>query len=501
MRYILTPKEMIEADKQAIEEFGIPSAILMENAARSASEFIDNIAKNSHLKSNRVLIICGSGNNGGDGFALARHLYNLNYNVKVYKFGNIDKMSEETKTNLMIIKNLGLSIENMDTMTDVEKLQNNYDVIIDSMIGIGGSENLRGILPTILRRINTFDGIKIAIDVPTGMNAKNGYTSPDCFKADHTITMFAEKAGFHRNAGMKYPGKIHIAYLGINQEIVEKKAKIRAYNQNEIKTILKQRERVSSKFDYGRALIIAGSKNMPGAAALTANAAISSGAGLVELCSPEIHSAVKPEVLSTRITFEDKDGLLDTLNKSLKKANSIAIGPGLGDKPEVIDFLKDWINLIPVDIPIVIDADGLKAIDKDSKLRQNIILTPHTGEFSNLIETHRKQIEPLSHEYAIEWAEKLNCIIHLKHIPSVTTNGKHSYWTLNGNPGMATAGSGDVLTGIIVALLAQGLEPMQATSLASYIHASAGDFYAREYPQHTMTAGDIIDKLKYVFDN
>lgn len=501
MLNILTPKEMYAVDSYSINQYGIPSAILMENAARSSAIFINQIILEHNLKNSRIIIICGSGNNGGDGFALARHLFD-NFSVKCLWFGDIDKMSNETKTNFIAAKNFGIDLIKIETEESLNNIDFSCDVLIDSMIGVGGSENIRGIALSVLQKIKGMSALKIAIDAPTGLNTETGLAGEFCFQADYTITMFAIKTGMLLNDGLEVCGKIQIANLGSPTKVVKDYSIISVLEKEELEKILPKRKKKSSKFDYGRVLIIAGSRKYPGAAAITANAAIKSGAGLVELCTNYLHPAVLPEVIPNFLD-ENEFGCIDDTRHNLElilekaeKSNAIAIGPGISDNEYSLNLCSQVLKEVNKEIPVVIDADALRIISKDSILRKNIILTPHCGEFSRITGIERKEVEISAHNLAKEWADKFGCIVHIKNVPSITSDGSSSYWNIYGNPGMATGGSGDVLTGIIVSLLSQGLEPLLATAAASFIHSQAGDKYAEKFSERTLTASGLIEMIR-----
>jgi NAD(P)H-hydrate epimerase len=242
---------------------------------------------------------------------------------------------------------------------------------------------------------------------------------------------------------------------------------------------------------------------MPGAAALTANAAIKSGAGLVYLMTPKIHPSIRPEIIPTLLPT-DNFGYVSYLAKEMileasQKADVIVFGPGLGFTDEMKQLISELLNELPEDLSILLDADAIKSIDAGRKYKRNLIITPHIGEFSILSGIPREEIYDNHSFLAEEWAQKLNCTILLKHIPSIITDGGFTVWNLGGNPGMSTAGSGDVLTGIICSLLGQGLEPLEAASVGAYLHSKAGDNYAEKYSESSLTASDIINELDNVF--
>lgn len=502
MIYVLTPEQMRIADETAIKKIGISGSILMENAAVSSAAIIEFELLENELFDPEILVLCGSGNNGGDGFAIARHLSNKGYFVDIYLIGSVSKMSQETLANYNICEKMGFNIINISNEKQLDKLRFDYDVIIDSMIGVGGSENLRGIVIPILKKVNEQISYRIAIDVPTGLNSDSGFSHPDCFNADLTTTMFAVKSGMFRNDGLNKCGIINIADLGAPPSIVENISEISILEDDDIDQLINPRKLISSKFDYGRVTVIAGSMNMPGAAALVSNSAITAGAGLVHLLSNNIHPSLLPEIMPYKVDSTSEGTIsyksYDIIKRFAEKSDVIAIGPGLGESEETFDLIRRLISDFKESKTIIIDADGIKALNMKSKLSKNIIITPHTGELALLTGISRAEIEADTNSAAIETAKELSCTVHLKHVPSVTTNGRHSYWNIYGNPGMATAGSGDVLTGIIAGLSAQNIDPMYSAAIGSYYHSKASDYFVSKYSETTLTATEIRRNLKNV---
>lgn len=511
MKIILTPNQMRKIDSIAINEFSITGSILMENAAANSSIKIKYLFQKNGIINPEVSIFCGSGNNGGDGFALARHLLNF-CSVKIYWIGDESKMSEETKQNFNICQKLGIGMIHLNNVKDCNFIDLKSDCVIDALIGVGGSENVRGIALDLLKILSNFKGLKIAIDVPTGLNSENGMASEFAFKADYTITMFAPKTGMLLNKGFDYCGKILIANLGVPISLSEGIANNFVLDWTSASMLLPKRKKISSKFDYGKVIILAGSKQYPGAAALTANSAIKSGAGLVYLLSTYFHPKILPEVIPVELK-SNADGTIsrDSMNiieDYINKADSIVVGPGLSNNLDTIELIRDILKSYGLYKKFVIDADGLRAIQPDIDLSNNICLTPHTGEFKRLIRSFDENF-PLPdnklndtvdyYEILSLLSKKIDSVIHLKWVPSITSNGKKFYWNLSGNPGMATGGSGDVLSGIIGALLAQGMDTLEGTALASFIHSKAGDFAAKLISINSISASDIMNFIPIIF--
>jgi NAD(P)H-hydrate epimerase len=370
------------------------------------------------------------------------------------------------------------------------------------MIGVGGTEDLKGRVVDLLEAISDSDVIKIAIDSPTGLNTETGFAHENAFLADLTVTMYAEKIGMYLNEGPKVCGEIVTAELGAPASIIQDISRNSILDLEDISALMPLRKKVSSKFDYGKSLIIAGSRDMPGAAALVPNACIVAGSGLVYLLTPNVHHSLYPEIIPFNVSPSDIGGFslqsLELADKLADSCNSIAIGPGMGDSEEAIEFAHKIIYKYMHSKKIIVDGDGIKAIDPKARLSNNVVLTPHTGEFSRLTGIIRDEIERFPNKYAIEWSEKLNCVIHLKAHPSVTAFSGKAVINPYGNPGMATAGSGDVLTGFITALSAQGLNVFESAALGSFLHSKCGDKFIKSNPALTLRATDLIDSLKNI---
>lgn len=499
---ILTPDQMRSVDAYSIQSLGVPSAILMENAARSAADYIREIIRENELDVSRILFLCASGNNGGDGFAAARRLCE-DFDIVTYWTGSRDKMSDETRVNFRAMKNLGIPTVHIESEEQIESLDFDADCIVDAALGVGGSENLRGLILPIMQKIKNIDVLKVAIDAPTGLNTETGAASEFAFDADYTITMFAVKTGMLYNRGAEVCGEILTAGLGVPSSSADDFCEIYALEQDDVYSILPERKSVSSKFDYGKVLIVAGSRQFPGAGALCANAAIKSGAGLVFLASSEISPAILPEVIPIRLPATDSGSIAlaarDALERKIDECDVLAGGPGLSDDKETIELARRLIEYAPNEKTVVVDADAIRAIDPEKKYRKNVILTPHSGEISRLTGVERKEIEAAATNFARERAEKMNCTIHLKYAPATTTDGETTYLTLAGNPGMASGGAGDVLTGMIAALAARGIPTLEAVALAAYLHARAGDVYAENFNRETLTASELIRYLQFAF--
>ncbi|MBI2793416.1 MAG: NAD(P)H-hydrate dehydratase [Ignavibacteria bacterium] len=491
MLRILSPQDVKDIDTACVDSAGIPIATLMENAATSISE----IVLVRYPEQRRILVLCGNGNNGGDGFAVARMLSEL-HTVTVAADVDEEKMSDATRANFLRIKN---SLP-MLSLREAQSVVNNVDVVIDAVFGVG----FRGSLKST--EVDWFSEIrapfKIAIDVPSGLDALTGSADEFTFCADLTISMEGLKLGMVCDRGRRVSGEVCIATIGAPLDILEMHTTAFALEQSDVRQILPERQRQTSKFDYGHVLVIAGSASMRGAAALTSHAALRAGAGLVELVTPSIHPLIPREVIATEApaTSEGTFSLqaLDILRAKIQRATAIAVGPGIGDNRESLELLVDVLNGVNERVPIVIDADGLRIVNKITTTLKHCVLTPHHREFEYVVERKGR----LSGSTCLEritasrdLAQQRKCIVHLKSHPSITTDGAKTYLTLGGNPGMATAGSGDVLTGIIAGLCAQHVPLLQAAALGAYIHAAAGDAAIRNRAPESIIAGDIVESI------
>lgn len=503
MLYILTPQEVRQADEYAIKELNIPAQILMENAARSIAELIASLISNESEESHTFSIFCGSGNNGGDGFALARHLVDYG-EVWVYWIGDNNKMSPETKMNFELLSNLDVRITHITNKKDIEEIDIYSDFVIDAMIGVGGSENLKGLVVDILKKLEDFDGTKIAVDIPTGLNSENGQAHPNTFKANYCVTMFAIKTGMVIGKGPDYCGNIIIGKLGAPNSITSKLCNSFILEKNDVLVNLPLRFRNSSKFDYGKVMVIAGSNSMPGAAALVANSAIKTGAGLVYLFSTNIHSHLLPEIIPTQLLSDDDGAIhINNIEKILEisqKMSVIAIGPGLLINNNTQSLIQEVITKRDKNIPIILDADAITPNLPKVELDNNVLITPHIGEFARMTGLSREEIatNPLLH--ANKWAKKLNCHILLKGATSIITNGQINFLNINGVPAMATAGSGDVLTGIIASLIAQGCDLLQSAIVGAYLHSMLGDYYSTKIASRGLTASKMIELIEIIYN-
>ncbi|SKA87959.1 NAD(P)H-hydrate epimerase [Caloramator quimbayensis] len=497
--YVASSKQMKEIDKRAIEEYGIPSIVLMENAAASVLKYIKK------YNASRIIVLCGTGNNGGDGFAIARLLHINGYYVSVYCFGDYNKISGDAKVNFDILNKL-----NIDVKSDIERFISeleNCDLIIDAILGTGFKGEISGKYKDAIENVNRSGKYVISVDIPSGIESDTGKASKVHIKADITVTFGCLKYGHILNEGRNSSKRVYVENISIPKSCIEDE-KIKAvtnYDKYPL-SLLKKRGIDTNKSDYGRLFIIGGSFNMSGAVCLCAKAALRTGSGLVSCVIPkgiaDRVGALVPE--ATYVLCEEKDGFIDIkkeqLDEIIQRADVIALGIGLGNSEKLIDMIEYLIENSTK--PLVIDADGLNILSRNNDILKNaksrIVITPHPGEMARLTGFSTNYINENRVKIAIDFSREYNCITLLKGSSTVVAFEDNIYINTTGNPGMATGGSGDVLTGIIASFIGQGYTPYEACILGSYIHGRAGDDAYETYG-YGLTSKDIIKFIgKYV---
>jgi ADP-dependent NAD(P)H-hydrate dehydratase / NAD(P)H-hydrate epimerase len=468
----------------------ISSIHLMERAASACFTWLQ-----TYFKINQCYtIFCGTGNNGADGLAIARMLLLAGKSVKVYILESENKV-ENLSVNLEKIQSISNYIEYIhDINASAIEIEG---VIIDALLGSGLNRPLNGRIAQLVQFINQSENTIISIDIPTGLLADEASTGDAIIRADHTISFQSYKLAFVMSENNEFIGRVHILDIGLHPHFYDETAPFfTLIDQTEISLIYKPRKQVSHKYNFGHALLYAGSKNMMGAALLCAKACLRSGAGLVTLHTEEMSQSIVQIALPEAITSTENNIAV----LSLKKA-AIGIGPGL----EISSVNKELlINLLDtLTIPQVIDATALHLLSSETSILSKpfkipIILTPHSGEFEKLFGKTSNDFEKT--ELARKKSIELNCYIILKgHHSLVACLDGTAYINSTGNAGMATAGSGDVLTGILTGLLAQGYSPKNACLLGVYLHGLAGDIAAKKISQESMIASDIIDSIGEAF--
>ncbi|WP_097015434.1 NAD(P)H-hydrate dehydratase [Anaerocolumna aminovalerica] len=512
MQKVVTSAQMKAIDSYSIEEIGIPSMVLMERAAIQ----VVNVVKQHSNPQDKILAVCGTGNNGGDGIAAARILKCEGYEATVLLVGDESKASEQAKEQLKIARNLGISILNNINISE-------YTIIIDGLLGIGLNKPVTGIYEEIIKTINSGKHLVFAVDIPSGLSADSAKPLNIAVKADYTITFGYQKVGLILYPGCEYAGEVVVADIGFPQaafDAVSKTAGISCsvYDDSDKKK-LPIRHTYSNKGTYGKVLIIAGSYNMSGACYLSAKAAYSCGAGLVKVMTVEENRVIMQQLLPEALlytysseTLQDS-GKIEEMIEQIHWATSIVIGPGIGVNPDSERLLNLAITYAKA--PLLIDADGLNILasmnrkkDEAVLLQEDIInmlpkdtlLTPHIKELSRLINMPVEEITSDLLEVADKCTINNELIFVIKDPRTVAAYKENRYINVSGNNGMATGGSGDVLTGIIGGFIAGGLSSWEAAKLGVYIHGLAGDKAAEKKGCYSMMASDIIEALPEVIE-
>ncbi len=488
---VLDKIKMQKADEYTQNELGISQGVLMERAALASYYVLKDIMP---LESAGILIICGPGNNGGDGIALARILAERDILPDVLLMG--DKMSDGLKMQTDILKKTYPEIEIMNTIPG-----NGYDVVVDAVFGVSLNRDISGIYEEAVKYINALHDIGafvMSLDLPTGVDASTGAVMNIAVKADRTVAFGAFKVGHLLFPGAMYSGEVTLKDIGIPSKVIENEADIHIFHDDEI--TLPKRMAYTNKSSYGKVLVIAGSKGMAGAAILCAESVLRSGSGMVRIYTEEsnrqiIQTALKEAIVST---YEDSFDKTE-LEKAIKWCDAIAIGPGLSRSDLAKEILLYTIEYS--DVPMVIDADALNILSSDvdvlKRAKADVIITPHLGEMERLTGISVPEISKYLISVARDFSNSYGVITVLKDARTITTSPKGDVIVnINGNNGMATAGSGDVLTGIIASIRGRGTDSFRSAAIGCAIHGRAGDLARDAMGADHMIAGDIIKYIR-----
>lgn len=492
MKYLVTAQEMKQCDKNTIEKFGMSSEVLMERAALGVVEEI----KNAGFEAEKILVVCGSGNNGGDGFAIGRLLYLQQKRVQILLVGDLEKLTKETKQQMKIAKNYGVEII-------TEFPAETFDLIVDAIFGVGIARAVEGVYYSVISKINeqAEHGAKVvAVDIPSGIHTDTGAIMNIAVKADLTVSFAYRKMGTLFYPGADYCGKVVIKDIGITLDgFGDTLPKAFTYDLVDLNKLPK-RTNFGNKGTFGKILVIAGSEGMSGAAYLCGKSAFRTGAGMVRIYTwegnREILQRILPEAMIT--TYKEAEAEHTELEKCLSWADIICLGPGLGQSELAGKILEKVLRENKK--PLVIDADGLnliaiKHIDLNEK-DYPIVITPHLGEMARLTDLEIGYIKDHIAEVAVTYAKEKRVICVLKDARTVVSWGEETFYVnSSGNNGMATAGSGDVLSGMIAGLLGQRLDGAESARLGVFLHGLAGDKAGEVLGKPAVMASDIIDYI------
>jgi NAD(P)H-hydrate epimerase len=523
---VATAEEIRSIDQIAIQEYGIPGIVLMENAGAGMVRAM--IERYEDLTGKNVVVVCGKGNNGGDGFVVARHLANQGVYPKVVLLAERSKIQGDARINLDIVDRMKIPLleaPNAESFSKVKEVISKADLIVDAILGTGLKAAVDGFYKDVIEFINNRRKILedpeigakvVAVDIPSGLSSDTGVVPGSCIQADMTVTFGLPKRSLVLYPAAAFAGKLVVVPIGIPVEAIKKVGiQVNLIEKQDAlmagfggRLFLRQPD--THKGTYGHVLVIAGSRGKTGAALMTSRSALRVGAGLVTLAVPEslndflevasfeVMTIPMPE--TSEGTFSNK--ATSVLLEAAKGKTVIALGPGLSIHPDTVELVHDLVRNTPC--PLIIDADGINALaQRPDILRQAqvpIVLTPHPGEMSRFLSVKNVQSQRI--EIAQEVAKKYGVYVVLKGARTVISypDGETAI-NVTGNPGMATGGTGDVLTGILAGLVAQGLSIPDALVVGVYLHGLAGDLAAEDKGEAGLIAGDLIEKIPYAIKN
>jgi hydroxyethylthiazole kinase-like uncharacterized protein yjeF len=506
---LVTSGEMKKLDLFTINKVGVPDSALMELAGFGV---VQKIMAKWEVESSNFLIICGKGNNGGDGYVVARHLFNKGLEVSILSLGP-EKLGKSSRINYEAAVNLDIPIYEVTSTADLMNFENiiqNSDFIIDAVFGTGLDRPITGIAREIISAVNATDCIKIAVDIPSGISADHGCVLGEhAIKADLTVTFAFPKIGQFSSPGFAYCGEIEVVDIGVVDHQETNSRRCFLLTDNWVRSNLPYRPAYGHKGTFGHTLIIAGSLGKSGAAIMASESAVSAGAGLVSVLAP--HNIIPTlmgrltEVMGCGYGTEKgsiKSDDYDQIITEMAGKRVVAIGPGIPNNEIMQEILYKIIE--NSDIPMVLDADALNLVAKKpqilKKTKAPILITPHPGEFARLLDQPIAQIQKRRIETALEFARKYEVFVLLKGARSVIASPQGEI-AVNptGNNGMASGGTGDVLTGITASFISQGLDPFTAAGIGAFLHGRAGDLAAREKGEFALKATDLIQYLPAAF--
>ncbi len=508
---ILSAESMRQVDRKAIDEFGIPSLVLMENAAIGLA---DAIAE-TYSSARGVAIFCGPGNNGGDGLALARHLAVRGYHLELCLLSGGRDFSGDSAVQLNICQNQGLSIREIgpeDSLHNAVEAARELDLVVDALFGIGLTRPLEGQYAELVEVLNRLTLPSLAVDLPSGLSGSRRDIPGPHIEADLTVTFGAPKVAHVFSPAADAVGRVAVADLGIPTELIDSaEGNLHLMVGEELASHLMPRPVASHKGDYGHVLVVAGAVGKAGAAILTARSAVRSGAGLVTAAVPDeivqtvdlgsVESMTFP-ISQTPTGGLDQEAARTVSNLSIDK-HVLAVGPGLGRDPSTEAAIRSIV--LESHLPVVLDADGVNAFAGNwqqlQKREAETVLTPHPGELARLMATTSTEVQADRVGAVEKAARETGAFVVLKgHQTLVASPEGEVFVNPTGNPGMASGGTGDVLTGLVAGLAGQGYEALVAAQLGVYLHGLAGDLAAEKVGQTGVSASDLLEYLPAAFE-
>lgn len=507
-------KTMKMIDASAVKDFGMDSVQLMENAGRGIAELVVREFYAMPEGKGRVAVVTGKGNNGGDGFVVARHLMNSGVPTVVFSLEGLKVLKGDAALNAGVWQKMGGETRLIRTKSELEKSSSairHSAVIVDAILGTGLKSPVKGHYAEVIRYINGLDKRVVAVDIPSGLDATTGQILGVAVRADFTATMALPKTGFFEFPGRALAGRVEVIDIGVPSGLLTNdEIHWNVTVDRDIRRVLKPRADDSHKGTCGHLLVLAGSPGKTGAAYMTSMGAMRSGAGLTTLGLPESLSAVMEakttEVMTCGLPETPDKTLgvaaLDKIGLLLEGKSAVVVGPGLGATTEVIRLMEKLVRMVTV--PMVIDADGLNSIEDGflKDIKTPFILTPHPGEAARLLKTTAADIQADRTASARRLAKKLCCTVVLKGACTVIAEPSGTvHYNTTGNAGLATAGTGDVLSGMIGGLIAQGYAPVDAAVAAVYVHGLAADEIKAASGEAGMIATDLLARLPGIINS
>lgn len=502
-----TSKEMQLIDKKSISDYGIPGIVLMENAAIQVVREME--VRYGDLSGERITIFAGKGNNGGDGLAIARHLMNKGSKVSVYLLAMESSIEGDALTNLKIFKRMGGEMNCSDSF-DPDILKNAIscsNLVVDAIFGTGLSSDVKGFHADVISLINSARKPTVSVDIPSGISADTGNILGAAVRADLTVTFGLPKIGLLVYPGAGYTGELKIVDISIPKVMKEVESlQTNLLTIEEVRGMIPERMADSHKGSFGHVGVIAGSVGKTGAAAMASLASLKVGAGIVSLAAPSSLNRILAQKLTEVMTFplpEGREGFIGSqaegkILEFLSDKDVAAIGPGISTDKGTQELMRRLVK--SVSLPIVIDADGINAFVGYTDLLKNagvpLILTPHPGEMAGLLGIGPSDVQADRIGISRRFASEYHLYLVLKGARTIIAEPSGAvYINPTGNPGMATAGTGDILTGIIAGLVAQRLDMGNAVRLGVFLHGLAGDMAAKEMGEAGMIAGDLMNMI------
>jgi NAD(P)H-hydrate epimerase len=505
---VTTAAQMREIDRTAIEDYGVPGVVLMESAGRGV---VDVIAALRPLAGLRVAVLCGAGNNGGDGFVVARHLIGRGACVRCYLAAERGKVAGDALVNLRILERMAAAVLPLQSDEDMQREESflvHAQVIVDALLGTGLASEVRGAYRRAIERANRSAALRVAVDIPSGLSADSGEVLGLAFAADHTVTLGYPKLGLVTHPGAERAGELHVVDIGIPAGIeAQKEFAAELLEAAVVRRWLQTRPRWGHKGTYGHLLVIAGSPGKTGAALLAGEAALRAGVGLCTIASPpeamralecKTREVMLAPLVPDGVDPDGSDAVFGHLGGLLAGKSAVALGPGIPRGDGMAALIQRLVRESP--LPIVIDADGLNELARDlGCLRQAsvpVLLTPHPGEMSTLTGVPTAEIQAARVASARRLAEQHGVHVALKGFRTVIAapDGR-VFINQTGNTGMASGGTGDVLTGLVGGFLAQQHAPLDALCLGVFVHGLAGDRAAARLGTHGLLARDVTAEV------